>query len=159
MESGVNVYVIGGKRGQGVDKIIERKEKEKENTDLLRVVGIRPRLSKRIPLVVLCVRVRARVARRGRLQWDGRDLQLGRRPPAKQARRARAVRAQARGRAHRHMAVAMAMALAVVLATLVPSPAAAVPAPVLALIVVVLRVEVQVRHVRGRRERAEARRV
>lgn len=124
------------------------------------MVGIRPRLCERVPLVVLCIRVRTRVARRGRLQRDGRDLQLGRRPPAEQARRARAVRAQARRRAHRHMALAVTL----VLATPVPSPtsrAAAVPAPaaVLALVVVVLRVEVEVRHVRGRRERAEARRV
>lgn len=30
MESGVNVYVIGGKREQGDDKIIERKQKKKK---------------------------------------------------------------------------------------------------------------------------------
>lgn len=141
-------------------KISWLKRKKKRQTDLLGVVGIRPRLRERVPLVVLRIRVRTRVARRGRLQRDGRDLQLGRRPPAEQARRARAVRAQARRRAHRHMALAVTL----VLATPVPSPtsrAAAVPAPaaVLALVVVVLRVEVEVRHVRGRRERAEARRV
>lgn len=118
------------------------------------MVGIRPRLCERVPLVVLRIRVRTRVARRGRLQRDGRDLQLGRRPPAEQARRARAVRAQARRRAHRHMALAVTL----VLATPVPSPTSRAAA-VLALVVVVLRVEVEVRHVRGRRERAEARRV
>lgn len=118
------------------------------------MVGIRPRLCERVPLVVLRIRVRTRVARRGRLQRDGRDLQLGRRPPAEQARRARAARAQARRRAHRHMALAVTL----VLATPVPSPTSRAAA-VLALVVVVLRVEVEVRHVRGRRERAEARRV
>lgn len=118
------------------------------------MVRIRPRLRERVPLVVLCIRVRTRVARRGRLQRDGRDLQLGRRPPAEQARRARAVRAQARRRAHRHMALAVTL----VLATPVPSPTSRAAA-VLALVVVVLRVEVEVRHVRGRRERTEARRV
>lgn len=149
-----------GKKRVGETKISWLKRKKKRQTNLLGVVGIRPCLRERVPLVVLCIRVRTRVAQRGRLQRDGRDLQLGRRPPAEQARRARAVRAQARRRAHRHMALAVTLALA----TPVPSPtsrAAAVPAPaaVLALVVVVLRVEVEVRHVRGRRERAQARRV